>query len=53
MTTPIDDVALIHLGSDVVSNDFCYELFIYHILRFDLELVTFPLELLLGLTKES
>lgn len=53
MTTPVYDMASIHLGSDVVSNDFCDELFIYPILRFDLELVTFPLELLFGLTKES
>ena len=49
----VDDAAEVHLGCDVVSDDFCDKLLVDLVLWLDFELVAFPLELLFGLSEEG
>ena len=49
----VDDAAAVHLGCDVVSDDFCDKLLVDLVLWLDFELVAFPLKLLFGLPEES
>ena len=53
MAVLVDDAAAVHLGCDVVSDDFCDKLLVDLVLWLDFELVAFPLKLLFGLPEES